>query len=204
MTSSAKAPPFIVLSLPRSRSAWMAHWLSYPGKRVGHDISIECKSVADFLSSYENGMAGTCETGAMIGWRLLKHEIPSLKTLIVLRPVHDVLMSLATQGVAGPFVTEEVCARMHMLNAIACASEVQTMQWTDLNDPRLREALFEHLLGIDFDPDWDARFAFTNIQIDFKARLRQLEKNRSSIEAFKAEIITKQQAIGLAECPMFN
>jgi hypothetical protein len=204
MSAVAAVDPFIVLALPRSRSAWLAHWLSYPGKFVGHDISIECKSVDEFLASYRNGMAGTVETGAMIGWRLLKHELPGLRTLVVMRDVHDVLCSLAKQGVASPAVTDEIASRAYMLAAISAAPGVKTIDWQDLNDPFLREALWDWLLQIPFDPDWDARFAFTNIQIDFAARLRQLEKNRSAIEAFKAEVINRQQMIGLENCPMFN
>src|SRR5258707_1257728 len=83
--------------------------------------------------------------------------------LVVLRNPHDVLISLAAKGVASQAVTDDITSRWHMLNAISAAEGVETIDWADLNHAPLREHIFEWLLGIDFDPDWDARFAFTNI-----------------------------------------
>lgn len=197
--------PFIVLSLPRSRSAWMSHWLSYPGKFVGHDIGIQCNDFQQFISSWKNGMAGTVETGAMIGWRLIKHEIPEIKTLIVLRHPDEVIRSLAAKGLThGPDMVNEIYSRYHMLNAIAAGKGIQSISWQDLNSPIYREQIFEWLLGIPFDPEWDQRYSGVNIQVDFPARLQQLYARREIITAFKKEVVEKQQLIGLKECPIFN
>lgn len=199
-----RSDQFIVLSLPRSRSAWMAHWLSYPGKRVGHDIGIQCDSFDQFVASYRNGMDGTVETGAMIGWRLLKHELPRLKTLVVIRDPHEVLLSLAAKGVAGPAVTEEISARYHMLQAIATVKGVRLIDWSELSDAAAAEMIWEWLLELPFDADWYSRFQGTNIQIDFAARLQQLQQRHAALAAMKADLLVRQQAIGMAGCPVFN
>lgn len=200
----SKASPFIVLALPRSRTAWMAHWLSYPGKRVGHDIAIECKSVSQFLQSYSNGMDGTIETGAMLGWRLLKHEIPNLTTLVVMRKPDDVIQSLARNGLFGQQIEEEIWSRYHMLAGIVQCEDVKHLFWEELDQKEARKKVFELLLEIEFDDEWDERFAMTNIQIDFGARMEQLMRNHERIAAFKNEIVQKQQKIGLGSCPIFN
>lgn len=194
---------FLVLSLPRSRSAWMAHWLSYPGKLVGHDIGVEAKSVDQFLAHFAHA-DGSVETGAMIGWRLIKHHLPELKTLVVLRDPHEVLLSLAKFGLSSPGLTEEITSRFHMLNAISSSEGVETIDSSDLDDDDLRSELFEYLLDIPFDEDWDARFAQVNIQIDFHARMRQLQRNHQDLERFKHEVVAQQQKIGLSQCPVFN
>lgn len=196
--------PFLVLTLPRSRSAWLAHWLSYPGRQVGHDICIRANSIEEFLNSYTCGMNGTVETGAMLGWRLLRHEIPNLQTLVVLRDPREVVESLARKGLHSQEIINEVFSRSYMLSAISSASDVQTIEWTDLNSRPIREQIFEWLLELPFDEDWDARFANTNIQIDFEARVEQLASRREQIVAFKREVIARQAKIGLAECPMFH
>lgn len=202
MTSGAA--PFIVLSLPRSRSAWMAHWLSYPGKLVGHDIAIRAKSVSEFLSHFTYA-DGTCETSAMLGWRLLKHELPRLKTLVVIRDPREVLESLSKKGIAlTEELTNEVLSRWHMLQAIGSAKDVKAVRFEELNNRDIRAMIFEHLLELGFDDDWDARFAYTNIQIDFAARMEQLARNRDQIAAFKGEVLARQQVIGMKSCPIFN
>jgi len=199
----SKSAPFIVLSLPRSRSAWMAHWLSYPGKLVGHDIAIKSKCVSDFLAHFTFA-DGTCETSAMLGWRLLKHEIPNLKTLVVVRDPKEVLESLEKKGLASPELTNEVLSRWHMLQAIGNAKDAKAIRFGDLDNKEIRSTIFEWLLELGFDEDWDARFAYTNIQVDFAARCEQLVKNKEQIGTFRAEVLARQQVIGMKSCPIFN
>lgn len=199
----SKNAPFIVLSLPRSRSAWMAHWLSYPGKLVGHDIAIRTRSVREFLAHFSFA-DGACETSAMLGWRLLKHEIPNLKTLVVVRDPREVIESLEKKGLASEGLALEVMSRWHMLQAIGSAKDAKAVRFEELNSKEIRSMVFEWLLELGFDEDWDARFAATNIQVDFAARVEQLIQNREQIGAFRAEVLARQQMIGMKSCPIFN
>jgi hypothetical protein len=201
--SELHAPPFIVLSLPRSRSAWMAHWLSYPGKLVGHDIAIKSKSVADFLAHFAFA-DGTVETSAMLGWRLLKHELPNLKTLVVIRDPKEVIESLAKKGLSSNELANEVLSRWHMLQAIGSAKDAKAVRFGELDNKEIRGMIFEWLLELGFDEDWDARFAYTNIQVDFVARVEQLARNKDQISAFRVEVLARQQVIGMKSCPIFN
>lgn len=201
--SKSKSDPFIVLSLPRSRSAWMAHWLSYPDKLVGHDIAIRAKNVHEFLAHFDFA-DGTCETSAMLGWRLLKHEMPKLKTLVVVRDPQEVLESLRKKGLASESLTLEIMSRWHMLQAIGNAKDAKAIKFEDLDSKEIRSQIFEFLLDLDFDEDWDARFASTNIQVDFAARVKQLMQNQNQIARLRAEVISRQQKIGMKSCPILN
>ena len=62
--------PFIVFSLPRSRSAWVARFLSYGEKRCGHDVATECGSLAELTGRLHGEYAGTAETGAVVAGAL--------------------------------------------------------------------------------------------------------------------------------------
>ena len=105
----ASAAPFIVVSLPRSRSAWMAHFLAFGGRyAVGHDTLVECNSIAQFISGFRL-MAGTCETGAVLGWRIIRQVMPEVKLVTVRRPVHEVAASFARFGI--PVDEKELEAR---------------------------------------------------------------------------------------------
>ena len=94
---------FLVLCLPRSRSAWLSHYLSYPLARplqpVGHELLSECPDVETFLDSYRNGMCGTVETAGALMLRIVRTELPQCRIVLVRRPLIDVHRSLAAKGV---------------------------------------------------------------------------------------------------------
>jgi hypothetical protein len=66
--------PFVIFGLPRSRTAWLAHWLGLGRGLVGHDMAIEANTAQGFLDALWQ-RAGTVETGAMRAWRLLRLAI---------------------------------------------------------------------------------------------------------------------------------
>lgn len=91
--------PFVVFALPRSRTAWLAHYLGYRGTyAVGHDIAIECQQLDDFTNSYKFGMVGTVETGAIVAWRLLRHKMPQLRMMVMYRPLGEIIDSIRAKG----------------------------------------------------------------------------------------------------------
>ena len=64
---SQRVKPFLVFGLPRSRTAWLSHFLAPSPGAVGHDTGIDCKSISDFIGQFygRDRLAGTCETGAI-------------------------------------------------------------------------------------------------------------------------------------------
>src|SRR5215469_16688266 len=171
---------FIIYCLPRSRSAWLAHFLNYPfavpKQPVAHDVAPLCKSIEGFLHAYkEEGMWGSVEIEGMIGWQVIKKEMPELKTVVMRRPLQEVYNSLVMQGYK-PNLTE-----LGKLDATVVG------KW-----------LFEYLLELDFDFDWWYQLSQTNIQIN----LNDVEDMRPEInarsEAFRADVLDKTR--GLNEC----
>lgn len=204
MSKQAKPDPFIVLSLPRSRTYWAARWLSYPGKNVGHDLAIQCDNVKQFIDSYSNGMDGSVETGAMIGWRLLKHELPNLKTLVVFREPREVLASLAKFGVEGDWIEYEIKSRYYVLEGIASCAGVKRMHWMDYSSITHAEQAWEFLLDVPFDFDWWSSMVRTRLEINMKERMQATIARRDKIAALKIDMLARQQAIGFSGCPVFN
>lgn len=178
---------FLILSLPRSRSAWLAHYLNYdPSRRVGHDISIECDRIADFVESFANGLWGSVETGAVEAWRLIRTLLPQVKLVVVKRPLLDVTRSLERQGVVPRL--DELAARNVMLDELARQEGVHALSFDDLQDVNVCGWLFEHCLELEFDPEWYAKCSMINIQIDMNARLAQLERRADALAGLRAEI----------------
>lgn len=189
MTST---PPFIVLSLPRSRSFWLASFFRYAEKVVTHDLAVECASVLEFQQKLRL-VDGTCETGAVLGWRLLRAEMPEARIVVVHRPWQAVAASLAAFGLAPP--VEDLKARAVMLALVSAEPGVLSVNFDQLNDPMICQMLFEHCLELPFDWQWWGRLAPLNLQVDMPSRLARLHANYPRLEAFKAEVAARSAVL---------
>jgi hypothetical protein len=195
---------FVILSMPRSRSAWLAHFLRYGGKRVGHDLLINCRSIRDFIGAFERGdVDGSCETGAMLGWKLLKKYMPAGTRLIAIhRPLNAVMKSLDVAGF--PFEPEEIEDRYDLLREMHQDEEIEWIEYDDLNDPLVCKQLFEECLGLPFDWTWWRMVAETNIQVDLTARIIQLTRNRKSLAWLKSEVRCELEKLDGRQGWLFN
>lgn len=182
--------PFVILALPRSRTAWLAHYLNrnqeFP---VGHDVIIECDSIEQFLGSFANGMIGTVETGAVLAWQLLQQRLPGVQLVTLHRPLEEVLLSLARFGIAPD--EAELEAREAMLEVCAGSPGVESLDWIDLDDPECCKWLFELCLGEAWDSEWHQTMSQLNIQIDMLARSKRLWQRRQELAGLRQEVLVE-------------
>lgn len=164
----------------------MAHWLSDNDLFVGHDVGIECKSVADFAGRFSAGLDGSCETGSMFAWRLIRREIPGIKFVVIRRQRAAVAASLARFGLTG--FEAELEARDRYLDEIEVQPEAIRVdfQMTAHQDV-CRDILAHVSRETKFDyakwADWNG----LNVQVKMDERLERLVENAHHIEAMKAE-----------------
>lgn len=178
--------PFVVFSLPRSRSAWLSAFLSAPGRVVGHDVGITSDTPAAFADALNHDLAGTCETGAAFAWRLIRRMVPDVRFVVVLRPVSEVCASLARHGISG--MEDEMQARMDALQQIMREPGTTTLDWTALRFEGTCTRLYAQLTGEPMDPQWWRTFAPLNIQVDMAQRLRLLQARAEQIARLKATV----------------
>lgn len=184
---------FLILSLPRSRSAWMAHFLSYGRRNVGHDLATYCGSIQEFLDNFSN-VKGSCETGGMLAWKIIKQRLPTTKLIVVKRELKDVISSLERFGLQVDVA--EMQARDVMLDRISSMEGTHTIWFDMLQDPTVCSWLFEYCLEEPFDSEWYSQLASLNIQIDMQAKLNQLYADREKLTALKSEIIAESKLLG--------
>lgn len=174
--------PFIIFALPRSRTAWLSQWLAYDGRRVGHDLAIDCSNPEEFLDRL-NGMAGTVETGAMVAWRLIRARLPESKFVTIRRPVEEVYRSLTALGIeAQPDELEVKNAALAQIFLEDRSSGMYSFE--NLKDVGCREIMFNDLYGVPLDVEWDRSFD-RNIQIDMRERIAKLIANQDKIANLK-------------------
>lgn len=183
------SPPFIVFSLPRSRSAWLTHFLSYPPKKVGHDIIVYCNHVSDFVKMYSDGMDGTCETATVLAHRLIRHLMPSVKFAVIRRPRSEVVSSLAKFGVSAP--EGELEARDAMLDQVSAMPGTLTLGYDMLDSPDWCRKLFDfcHNGEPEFEIEWWAQCSRFNIQVDMGKQMTLLYERRDFLASLRREMM---------------
>lgn len=177
--------PFIIYGLPRSRTAWLSHWLSGAGYPVGHDLAIFADTTQDFLDSIWHTRAGTCETAAVKAHELIRIAMPSAKVLTIRRPVEDVISSLAKFGLVG--LDEELALRDRLLNGAELIG-AQRVEYETLSDVNVCAQLWETLIGTQFDFLWWQRCSQTNIQVKMDERIAQLVARQPQFQKLEAEV----------------
>lgn len=173
--------PFVILALPRSRTWWLSRFLSGNSGWCGHDLGIECGSIAEFEEKLSR-LKGTVETGAAFAWPLLAKKT---RVFVVRRGTKSVNQSLQRIGLKG--LEREIETRARDLDNASEHPGVVTIRYAALNDEQVCAWLFEQCLGVPHDHGWWAAMSVINLQINLPARLRQLEAKRPRIEALKAE-----------------
>lgn len=193
---------FLVLSLPRSRSAWLSHFLTCGGVfLVGHDLLLDCDSLEDFEAFFQEGskFEGSCETGAVLGWRLLRQRLPKVKLLVVHRPVLEVAASLVRQGVLPDIrMLEE---REGMLQTAGRAPGIEAIEYSDLDDLDCMKWMTEYLLGPGWwELEWWLGLRQYNIQVNMKERLERLQERDRAMRGLAAEVAKRTREMeGAAE-----
>ena len=194
---------FIILALPRSRTKWVSEWLGFNGRySVGHDLAVDCSSVADFEDCLE-AVDGTVETGAVMGWRLLREYYPDLRIATIARPVWAVIQSLDAFGL-GQANRDDMFARAEMLTALAQQPGVENFTFDGLSRESECARLWEFCLGRDFDFDHWVEMKDQNIQIDMKERVSRIAANAPGLELLRADLVSEISKIGNTGSSILN
>lgn len=178
--------PFFVLALPRSRTAWLSAFLSYPPLKCGHDTIIECDTAADFATAMQS-LAGTVETGLVDVWSVLMHRWPEARYVAIKRPVPYVMASLARQGFCAD--PRQIEVRAMRIDEFSRRPGVKTYSFTDLILEEACREIFEFCLQRPFDRGWWLGLRDHDIQIDVAARKTRLVERRGAIEKLRAEAV---------------
>lgn len=180
--------PFVIFSLPRSRSAWLSVVLSASGRLVGHDIAIEADTPQDFINDLIS-RGGTCETGSVFAWRDLKKRLPDVKFAVVLRDPEEVIASLEAHGLPG--YSDEIYCRYEQLLELAKEPDVFNCNFNDLSQSDIITKLYYHCTGLVVPEIWVDKLQNMNIQIDLDQRISRLQERHVKINELKRTIIDK-------------
>lgn len=169
-------PPFVVLGLPRSRTAWLSRFLTYGEWVCGHEELRHMRSLDDVEAWFSQPCIGTAETAAAPWWRMLDRFAPGARIVTVRRPVDEVVDSLLRiPGLS--FDYAQLVATMTKLDRKldqieARMPNVLSVPFADLADEGACAQVFVHCLPYSHDRKHWAALSVQNIQIDMRAMMR--------------------------------
>ena len=138
--------PFFILGLPRSRTAWLATWLSYGGKVCMHDALANVRDAAELRALVEEGACGFAETAGSYFPRTLHRAFPNAKFVFVTRLSTDVEASLDRLGKPGRKVVNAAAgAIQEALAYLRPRAEVSFVQFESLDRLDVLEPLWRYL-----------------------------------------------------------
>lgn len=180
-------PPFIIYGLPRSRTAWLADFLTYGDWSCFHETTLHMRSIADIQTFLAREKVGTSETAAAPGWRLIHHYSPDIRAVVVKRAPEDALASMLQLGISYdmPELKRILAYLVRIMDEISDQPNVLTIDYDDLATEGGCAAVFEHCLPYRFDRPWWLWYKDRNRQIDVKALMAYYTANKAAIDGFK-------------------
>jgi hypothetical protein len=170
------APPFVILAMPRSRSAWLARLLTIQGWVCGHDQLRYCRSLEDVSTWFSQPCIGTVETAGAPWWRLLQPLAPGVQVATLHRPVGEVVESFARKGwpvdQLGLLTTTMRGLERKLEQIAARLPNVLVVESKDLSNLPTCQTITRHCMGVNLEPEWHRVLTGVNVQIDLEALFR--------------------------------
>ncbi|WP_448207289.1 GNAT family N-acetyltransferase [Azospirillum sp. sgz302134] len=199
------SPPFVIFGMPRSRTAWLARFLSYGNWTCGHEELRHARSLDDVRSWLAQPHTGTAETAAAPWWRLARHLQPDLRVVVVRRDPMASTDSLMRLGLfTDPAAMERLMIRLdRKLEQITKRiPDALSVRFEDLARENVCASVFEHCLGLPHDPEWWRHWAPVNVQCDMRHIVRYCHAHGPQMDKLTA--IAKHQTLALMSCRASN
>ncbi len=179
---------FIIISLPRSRTAWLSVALTYGDSYCFHEPLLGCDSVSDLkvkFDSVEAKVVGGADTGAVLFLDNIIKEIPDIRVLVVERDAKECEISMEDMG----FDHVDLTVPKNALKEAGERENVKVVRYDDLSDPGTGQEIWEYCTGQnDFSAQRWLELAKLNIQVDNEMFFKELDYQQHSIGLLEEEI----------------
>lgn len=194
MTSSSRMSPFVVFSLPRSRSFWLSRFLTSGSWACGHDEIVRFRGLEDVVSWLDQDYVGSVETAGASFWRLLAKYRPDTRVAVVLRPRAEVVRSLSSFVL--PFDLSRLDRDLFLLESklhqiIRRLPNVMAVHFHDLEREDVCKSLYEFCLQEPLPVGRWEQFSSLNLQRSLVHSLLYCQANHVQIERLRG--IAKQR-----------
>lgn len=177
MPPAIRHAPFLVCGTPRSRTTWLARFLSYEGTVCEHEPSLRFHSRGDIATYFSRPNIGASDSPMTFLACDAKARIPNLKVVVVERPLDEVKQSGRERGLV---FQDWFLARLSQEIAIVKAElDPLVVTFRDLEDRATCAAIFEYCLDQPFVFHWWHSLRHENIQSNIRQALRTIRGNHA-------------------------
>ena len=193
--------PFIIYTAGRSRTAWLAAFLTYGDHRCHTEVALTFHHL-DEIQPFFGSRTGSAETGVAPAWHILEHLVPNIRTVVVRRPTDGIISSFAQMEFARLAVIDKDKLRRIVSYTERCLAKISerpgvlTVDYEDLAKQEICKQVFEHCLPYEFDFEWWQMMSRRNIQSDALGIVRAYQQHADSVIALKRE--AKRTLLSLA------
>lgn len=179
--------PYLILALPRSRTFWLANFLSAEAPApCGHDVLVNCRTTDDFINTMFISARGSVETAGVLGVRLWQARIPNLRIVLIRRPLADVIASLEKFSV--DFDHDDLWRKNAMLDELSLQPGVESIDYADLSNNDCTDWLWEYCNETAVPAGLSTVMQGQNLQIDMAVRLTLLQDEAPRITGLKLDL----------------
>lgn len=175
---------FFILSLPRSRTAWLANFLTYENSYCFHEGLLDCESVPWLHRLFEETgkpIRGNSDCGNIIFLDQLRKSFPDAKYVIVERPLGEVVDELHEIGLESfqPEVMEYADSQLKLAKRTL---DALTVNFHELDESACRQ-IWRHCIGTPFDESRWRMLDGLDVQIILAKKLEFYRKKKSNIDS---------------------
>lgn len=197
-----ESTPFIIYALPRSRTFWLSQFLTYADYECAHEQMRFLRGADDARSWLRQDYVGAVETAAARWWKLVQLWRPDIRTVIVRRPVDEVVDSLLRLDMRGVCTFDRAALTRQMRRLDRWLDRIEdgvpgamVVRYADLRDEQVCGAVFEHCLPYDHDHGWWADLAARNLQASMPALIRYCLANRRQIDRAASGVLRQMRTL---------
>ncbi len=187
-------PPFIVHGLGRSRTAWLAAFLSYGKWTCLHEQAVNLRSASDVREFLSKPRTGYAETAAHFGWPLIVRARPDVRQVVIARSARDAMAAMAEryEQDAIPFdrdKMERIFLRANKtLGKISGLPNTLTVAYDDLETEAGCKAVFEFCLPYKWDHAWWLNMRDQYVDSDLVGFVERFNTERSRVDEVKRDL----------------
>lgn len=96
--------PFFIFALPRSRTAWLANFLTYDGSYCFHEALMYCRRVDDLRNMFyavHRRAVGNSDCANALLFNQIVSVFPNAKLIVIERPLDECIESAKAANIAG-------------------------------------------------------------------------------------------------------
>lgn len=170
---------FFICALPRSRTAWLANFLTHGIAHCYHEALLHCASINDLVPMFQRPqklVVGNSDCANALFMPALQAQFPGSPIVVIDRPIEECADSLHAIGIDND---ESLLLMYAAIKEIKARYRPLVIDYKDLGRDGCR-AIWEHCIGEGFD---EARWELLDeldIQI-FPQRLKDCVKNSTTI-----------------------